>query len=63
MRALLPLLACPLMMGGMMYMMSRGRGQSAPAEDSAARERRIAELEAEVSRRQSEPPIERMRNS
>ncbi|MEO6714410.1 MAG: hypothetical protein ABIM89_13400 [Mycobacteriales bacterium] len=65
MRALLPslaLLACPLGMGAMMYMMTR-RGKANPDEASSARDRRIAELEAEVARRQSDPPIERLHNS
>jgi len=70
MRALLsslPLLACPLMMGGMMWFMARGRRDRSAGEDASVRAVRIAQLEAELGRRQSaphaDPPTERVPNS
>lgn len=70
MRALLaslPLLVCPLMMGAMMWFMARGRRDRSPGEDASARAVRIAQLEAELGRRQSalhaDPPAERLPNS
>jgi hypothetical protein len=65
MRALLSmlvLLACPLMMGAMMFIMVRGR-RELPGQDEAARAARIAELEAELARRHSDASAERAPNS
>jgi hypothetical protein len=66
MRALLSmlvLLACPLMMGAMMFMMARGRRERPAGEDDVARAARIAELEAELARRHSDASAERAPNS
>jgi hypothetical protein len=48
--SLLVLLACPLMMGAMMFVMARGRRDSPADQDALARAARIAELEAELGR-------------
>lgn len=52
----LALLACPLSMGVMMVVMSRGRGARSGAADARAQRAGLAALQAQVDRLEAERP-------
>lgn len=55
----LALLACPLGMGAMMWVMMRGNKQQPPTPDTAAKQAELAGLQAQIDQLQAQRDHER----